>query len=319
MIDIYQTNELVRKVSLKSTKILVVTMAVLLMVYSVFNIWLQLAYDAYSGDLTILVPFGATFVIALLSLFTKKVDIFRLIGLYALILGFQRLYLRVVMMDWDENVLDTIFSLIFIGLALNLMLTGISFTIGKVIRRSSMMITSLAMIVFELFTSELAINLEDDPDADIVFLLIFYKVCLIGMYLCIIGMMDSEIVRNSTKDAKYAVIMDKFRNEHQYDRGAGISSDVANALTDYSSPLWEPGPGGPVVAQLSFVIKGYSTEPHVIVQRWKDDDRLFFTMYDKPGSILLGNRCAVDKVIVNEDTIHMVGKDGTDAVLWVRD
>jgi len=312
-------SEFFRKLSLKSTRILVVLMALLLMAFSAINIWMQVEYDIYAGDLIILIPFCATFAIALISLFTRRIDVFRLIGVYALMLGFQRVYINVVTVDWNNGeILELLFGLIFIGLGLNLMLTGVSFTIGKVIRRTSMMITSIALVVFELFKFEIVSYIEYD-EQDLMTAYILYKVCLIGMYLCIIGMMDSEDVRGSIKDARYANTLNTFRNERQHDKGTSVTRDVAQALTDYSSPLWKPGPGGPVEAELPFVIKGYSTNSNVVVQRWKGDDRLFFTIHEDPGSILFANRFAVDRIELQENRIHMIGKGGIDAVLWVRD
>lgn len=318
MTDIYRLGKSYKKISDGFTRVLTVVMAILLMVYSAFNIWLQLEYDAYAGDLVILIPLGLSFVIALLSLFIKRIDAIRLVGVYALILGFHRFYLRVLTTDWDADPVGSLISILFILLALRLMFSGISFARGKVVKRRSMMITTMIMVVIELVTSEIAGNFADIYP-ELIYPLVFYKLCLVSMYVCLIGLLDSELIRDSTKDAKYANAINAFRNEHRYDQGAAITSEEANALTDYSSHLWKPGPGGPVESELNFVVRGYSTQSYVVVQRWRGDDRLFFTVHGKPGSILFGNRFAVDRIDREKGAVHLIGKDGTDAVLWVRD
>lgn len=302
------------KLSRYSTKILIKAMAVCMMVYSVANIYMQLNYNLYGGDF-IAIAYGITLIVSVIALFTRKVDVFRLVGIFALMLAFQRFYAKLVVFSWDDSDFTIVVNLIFMGMAVNMMITGVSFLIGKVIRRTSMMVSSTIMAVYEFFLLEYFMIPYGITEPWIYYAAML---CLIGMYLCIIGLMDVDSIRYSTKIAKYSKSLESFRNEHQYDRGSAISHEAARALVDSRSPLWKPGKGGPVEAELHFVIEGYSTNANVTVQKWYNDDRLFFTIHDQPGSILFANRFAVDTIQMLDNKVRLVGKDGTDAILWVR-
>ena len=315
MIDTYGLTEFIRKLSVHSTKVLVIAMALFMLVYSVACIFLQLDSDMFGGDL-IIVAFAITTVMSVLTIFTKKIDVFRLVGLFALMLAIQRFYVKFIGFSWDNNTYTVLFDLYFMGLAINLMVTGISFTFGKVIRRSSMMITSILMAIYEFIVLEFFSAPPTVGEAGFYYA---YLICLIGMYLCIAGLMDVDLIRNSTRNARYSRSLEAFRNEYQYDRGSAVTHEVARALVDRSSPLWKPGTGEPVEAEMRFVIEGFSTVTYVIVQKWYGDDRLFFTVHDSPGSILFANRFAVDGIRLTDRKLTLVGKDGTNATIWVRD
>ncbi len=315
MVDTYDMTELLRNLSIRSTKVLMFALTLFMMAYSVLSIILQLEYNMYGGDLIILV-FGATLVVSVIALLTKKLDTFRVVGLFALLLAVQRFYVKFINFSWDDSTFTVLFNLYFMGLAVNLMITGTSFMFGKVIRRTSMMITSILMAMYEFMVMEF---LSQPPSADGANIYYACLTCLTAMYLCIAGLMDVDVIRNSTRTARYSKALESFRNEYQYDRGSAVSHEVARALVDRTSPLWRPGPGGPVEAELRFVIEGFSTVTYVIVQKWYGDDRLFFTIHDTPGSILYANRFAVDAIMLRDRKLTLVGKDGTNATIWVRD
>lgn len=315
MINGEDVSKFLLMLSRHSTKILSKAMALLMLFYSVTSIYLQLNYNLYGGDL-IVIAFGATTILALITLFTKKVDVFRLVGIFAMMLAIQRFYVKFAAFSWDTSDFVIVVNIIFMGMAANMGITGASFLVGKVIRRTSMMISSTTMALYEFFCLE---YLPHPVVIDEAWIYTACMLCLIGMYLCIIGLMDMDSVRFSTKIAKYSKILESYRNEHQYDRGAAVSHQVARALVDRKSPLWKPGKGGPVEAEMHFVLEGYSTKAKVTVQKWYDDNRLFFTVQDEPGSILFAKRFAVDTIQMMDNKVRLVGKDGTDATLWVRD
>jgi len=216
MIDTYGLTELLRKLSTHSTKVLIIAMALFMLVYSVSCIFLQLDSDLFGGDL-IIVAFVITVAMSVLTIFTKKIDVFRLVGLFALMLAIQRFYVKFMGFSWDNNTYTVLFDLYFMGLAINLMVTGVSFTFGKVIRRNSMMITSILMAIYEFIVLEFFSAPPTVGEAGFYYA---YLICLIGMYLCIAGLMDMDLIRNSTRDARYSKSLEAFRNEYQYDRGS---------------------------------------------------------------------------------------------------
>ena len=72
-------------------------------------------------------------------------NLVRTIGLYALSLGFTRLIMRYEQMDFSD-LASTLILLIPFLLAANLMYTGSSFSLGRVIRRTSMMPSDVCII-----------------------------------------------------------------------------------------------------------------------------------------------------------------------------
>lgn len=74
---------------------------------------------------------------SLVLLFCVKKDLIRCIGTYALSLGLSRILLRYGFIDWG-NPLTVILGILIIIIPANLCYTGISFTLGNVIRRTSM-------------------------------------------------------------------------------------------------------------------------------------------------------------------------------------
>ncbi len=250
------------------------------------------------------------FVLGLLIVIIVRKDMVRTIGLYALALGSSRLLIRIENFDTDGTV-ALVVNVLLILLALNLIITGISFSLGRVIRRMSMLITTSALLIINLiftFVSSFWILLSDETNPiDAGKILIE---CL--MYMALLIMLDSKQIRMGTSDGRHVKHLDNIRRSYRMDEDIHITPEVAHALFTRSGDMWKRVDDGFVEKELVFEAGGRSIDSYVLVQKWVGTDDLRFTVSSGPDSILFANRFEVNQIYIDGEFIQIFGKNGTD-------
>ena len=251
---------------------------------------------------------------ALILLLYKK-DLVRLTGIYAITLGSSRIITRYLALTSDSGTVVIVASAALMLLAANLIFTGISFTRGNVIRRTSMIITAgllAATNMIVLTVLSLLGFFEEDPSGILGYLLNFF------MYMILVGMLDMEVVRMNTSDGKHATHLDRIRCSYTLDSDSTISPEVSEQLLSRSGPMWREVNDGIVQSEMVFGIKGRFLNSTVTAQIWKGKEQMYLTVTQKNGSVIYANRIKVDEIVRSEDRLCFYGRDGARFYLVIQ-
>ena len=242
----------------------------------------------------------------------------RCIGFYALSLGSSRLLIRISSLDF-ENPVSLIITLVFIGMAANLCYTGVSFTRGNVIRRSSMIITSSLLAFFNLILFSFGPTIQNY--LDIKFLTYDQEVYMVNflMYLVLLLLLDSVQIRSGSQDVQHAVCMDEIRGSYRYEKMATINRQDASCLLTRSGDRWRSIDDGFVKSEMVFEITGLSFNTSVIAQVWEGSDDLHLTIFPGSGSVVTANRLKVESMKESEGKLHFYGRTGADFSLIIKE
>ncbi|MBR4226252.1 MAG: hypothetical protein IKR86_05690 [Candidatus Methanomethylophilaceae archaeon] len=258
----------------------------------------------YAGYVTMVLGGSA---VAVLSL----KDRIRMIGAYALTLGFSRLFLRLEDMFSTTEPVIIIIELMFVTLAVNFIRVGYHFARGNVVSRTSLIVsasilasTDLLLMVADQYASEILSYLPFSLDP------YFYLVNFL-MYVAIVALLDTKIVRENTVLARYARVLDRVRSAHSLDEVSYISEDAARGLLERTGPLWRSIDDRIVQSEMVFDIVSGETRSTAVAQIWKGREPLFMTVVHEGDSVLNANRFRIDEVFESEGMLFGRGKDGT--------
>ena len=270
-------------------------------------------YGVYTGirDGQVILYYVSNVILAVggsLIILLCKTDLVRLTGIYAITLGSSRLITRYLALTGDDvGTMTIVMSAGTMLLAANLVYTGISFSFGNVIRRTSMIITAgllaTANIVLMTILSVLG-AFEEDPSGLIEYLLNFF------MYMILVGMLDMEAIRMNTSDGKHATHLDRIRCSYMLDTDSSITPEVSEQLLSRSGPMWRDVNDDVVQSEMVFNIKGRFLNSTVTAQIWKGQEQLFLTITKDNGSVIHANRVKVDDIVRKDDRLCFYGKDG---------
>ena len=243
-------------------------------------------------------------------------DLVRTIGLYALTLGLTRALIRYDQLMQDYSLTNLLIRLPMMLLALNLMYTGVSFMGGRVIRRMSMMATTLIMagvnmtlIMFVMLSGE-EIGIQVDLP------MLFIEAV---MYMALIALLDSDQIRYGTSDGKHIRHLDRIRASYRIDKDSHISTAAADCLLKREGSLWKNIDDDVVKKEMTFTVSGRSIDSTIIAQIWKGHEQMYLSVVQKEGTIVYANRMKIDAIESDGKTISFYGKDGSDFRFLIED
>lgn len=290
-----------------------VTMGILLLSYGGYLLYKDIYASAEPTWLIITAHVIMT-VSGLFIIIVGRRDLIRCIGLYAVSLGLSRFALRLDILDFTD-MLPAAINCVMIILALNLMYTGLSFCMGRVIRRLSMSITSIILAMIDLImlvTDGTQSILPFTPYIDTT-----TRMAECVMYLVLLILLDTEYIRYGTSEGRIITHLTRIRENYRMDDDAHINPIVADNLICLDGSLWIRNNEGPVDREMTFTISGQTMEANVTAQIWRGHDCVYLTISSNPGSIIHANRIKVDVIRREGDVLHMYGKDGTDFIVGI--
>ena len=302
-----------RRIMRKVPTVMCMAMGLLMIAYGLIRVYLIDGFDVIDSKFVtnVIMIAGGIF----LTIYWRR-SLIRAIGIYAISLGLSRIAIFYDQIQ-NGNLVTVIPCCILILIAVNLVLTGISFAMGKAVKRKAMMCTTLLMLGFNLvYLTTLVVVAGGIIDLSPT----FYVNNIFGaaMYVVLFYLLDSEEVRYGTYDGRHVRYMDRVRNSNRLDHITWIPKDAAEALLDPGNSLWKPLSSGPADAEFAFLIGGKSITAHVIVQIWQNDPRIHFTVHAEQGSIITANRFSADVISREDDQLRIISKDGRDITLKIR-
>lgn len=288
--------------------VLGVAMGIVLIAQGAHNLLNMQSTDTYPA--IICLACTIMFVGGLLSIvFSAKKDLIRCIGFYALSLGLSRILIRYHGMA-DASTMSLALGWIFIIVSANLCYTGAWFTLGNVIRRTSMLLTSTLLTVVNLIIVIFGHALESALEIQILTNDPSYYMINFIMYLVLILLLDSEQIRYGTSQGKHVRHMDRIRSSYVLDKDSIVNRDVARCLLERDGPLWEHVGDGFVESEMTFKISGRTTDSCILAQIWGDTGRLYLTIMSQDGSIINANRLPIDVITEKNGRLHFYGTTG---------
>lgn len=301
--------------ALKAFKILPyalgIAMGILLLTYGGYLLYKDVYVSIEPSSLIVIAHIIMT-ISGLFIIIVGRRDLIRCIGLYAVSLGLSRFALRLDILDFDDMVPAAI-NCVMILLAINLMYTGASFCMGRVIRRLSMSITSIILAMIDLLMLVTDGSQSVLPFTPYIDTNTRFVECI--MYLVLLILLDTEFIRYGTSEGRIVTHLTRIRENYRMDDDAHINPIVAENLLNRDGNLWIRNNDGPVEREMTFTITGNTMEANVTAQIWKGHDGIYLTISSNPGSIIHANRIKVDVVRREGNVLHMYGKDGTDFIV----
>ena len=235
----------------------------------------------------------------------------KMIGAYAISLGASRFLLRIEDICSTDDVRIIFIELIFVVLAVNLVRIGLQFAKGNVVSRTSLILTSsilastdiLLMVIGQYdWIYEGILPFDTDP---YLYLLNFF------MYVAMVALLDTEIIRENTEMAIHAKILDRIRHAYTLERNACISDNVARELINRSGPDWKEINDEKVQSEMTFDIEWEESGSTAVAQIWKGKEPLFVTVMSRGDSIFNARRFSIDRLYESNGRLYGYGKDGT--------
>lgn len=304
----------------RSTPVLTKVMGVMLIYYSTLTFYSSYVVNEGNVGWNIYLSVVLMMIFATLILVDLKNHINRAIGFYALAIATNRILKYIEYLDPPSGAIF-VFSLVMIGIAINLCITGISFIKstargrgGMVAATSIMLILTVCSLLYVMKNGYLDIPplsiqdvIEYIPDT----------LALIVLYIMLICMLSTETIRMSSKDERNNRIMNMIRLTDACGSTAHIArSDavvLSNAFTDRSA--WKRySDHGPVESEFKFrIIHDIDDYSYVTVQKWKTAETLYFTISDHDeGSVLNAYRFHSNQIKIIDDgyTLVMFNDEG---------
>lgn len=298
----------------RSTPLMTKVMGVMLIYYSTLTFYSVFTVNEGHVGWNVSLSVILMMVFATLILVDINNHINRAIGFYAMAIATNRILRYCEYLNPPSGIVF-VFSLVMIGMSINLAITGISFVGSTARGRGSMIATTTIMLILTAgslmyvmkngildlppFTVQDVI--EKTPDT----------LALIVMYVLLICMLSTETIRMSSKDEKNNRVMNMIRLTDACGSTSHISRTdalvLSKAFTDRSTWI-KYNDHGPVESEFKFrLIHDIDDYSYVTVQKWKDSERLFFTITDHDkGSILNAYRFYSDQMEVIEDGSTLV-------------
>lgn len=313
----------------RSTPALTKVMGVMLIYYATMTFYS--AYTIKEGNVGWNDSLSVIFlmIFATLILVDLKSHINRAIGLYAFAIATNRILKYGEYLNPPQGIVF-VFSLVMIGMAVNLLITGMSFINSTARGRGSMIATTTIMLTLTagslLYTMKNGffgmppLSIEDvihyTPDT----------LALIVLYIMLLCMLSTDTIRKSSKGEKNNRVMNMIRLTDACGSTSYITrSDavtLSNAFSDRSAWM-KYNDHGPVESEFKFrIIHDIDDYSYVTVQKWKGSERLYFTISDHDkGSILNAYRFYSDQIKILDEgkTLVMFNNDGMITRMSIND
>ena len=238
------------------------------------------------------------------------IDRIKMTGAYAVSLGLSRTLLRIYDLSDMSEILLIIVEIVFLLLSMNLIRIGFYFVRGLVVSRGTLMLTASIMlatdiliIVIDQYSEEYLELLQIDIDA-------YYYMLNALMYLALIGLLDTKLIRENTELAQQAKVLDRFRAAYTLDDKSNITREAAGCLLERSGPLWRDIDDGTVRSEMAFTITSKDSRSDAVAQIWEGLDPIYFTVIHEGDSVLNANRFRIDKIVESDGILYGYGKDG---------
>lgn len=314
---------LIRFVSSRSVPAISKFMGMILLIYAAWSLYNFSAREVSDSKLTVLIGALIIVVCGTLILLDFSFNINRSIGLYAVAIGGNRFFKfsNYLVMDGDTELITAvifIFSIVMMGVSLNLCYSGYIFLRGETRGRTSMTFSASFMVVV---TFAIMIVLTQTMGVPITTVITIHPeyVIMIAMYLILICMLGTETVRLSCRDEHYLSILNGIRKIHASSDQAYIYRGQAKVLSEAfrNRDEWmRMDDDGPVEAEYSFELYNRADDrSYVTVQKWKGEDELYFTISDhNSGSLFNAYRFACTDIVPEGpsdaiDKLTLYGKD----------
>ncbi len=310
----------------KMTPLISRSMGIIILIYAVLAYYSRCKTMGVNDAVVPYLSLFASTVFAILILIDQSNNVNRAVGLYAMAIGIDRI------VKWTDSLnpphgIVFVFAIVMIGFCVNLIVTGFFFLRGYVRCRPGMMFGTCvlfflngAWILFMMFNLEIpfeTIALEY-PDT----------IVLLFIYALLIYMLNTEQIRKSSDEERYDSVLSSIRKITACEEGSLITKQTADVLSKAfdNRSEWKKIENGPAECEYDFtIIHTVGDYSYVTVQKWKDNDNLFFTVSDhKEGTIIDAYRFNVDVIDESVDDtgrrfISMYNKDGLFIRLMVRE
>lgn len=310
----------------KMTKII----ALMLIVNAVVSLYYHLLEHALSpGSISITLVVAVIFQIILgtLILIDFSNNFYRAIGLYAMSVSVNRISSNLPSLGEFRGI-GFVFSLVMLVLAINLMVTGISYMRGRSRGRFGMMFSSAIMLALTLVEVYEDATMYNIPVGDL-FTTYLTSWIMCGLYIILFIMVGSEKARSSLPMTIDLNVFSKVRRLGANEPSTYITRREARELVkafDDRSGWTDVTDGGPVEKEIRCTLYNYLVEEtSMIVQKWRGSDKMYISISEpSDGSMLNAYRLSVDSIspdgsIDTCETISMYGERGSAYRLKVKD
>lgn len=309
----------------KMTKIV----AMMLILNAVLSEYVYLLNSIDAGEdlsVTFMIGIVLQIVLGTMILIDFSNNFSRAIGLYAISVAINRIISN--LSDFaDPRGISFAYAFIMMIIALNMMYTGFLFVRGRT-RSRGMMFSSILML--GLTMGEIYIDAESYGVPPEEILTTYPSMCVACvMYFLLFIMVGSERVRDSMPMAKNMRTFSAIRRIEASGPTTYTTRRYARTILkafDDRSDWIAITDGGPVECEFRCVLYNHLfEETEMILQKWKDHDRIFITIPgSSTGSMLNAFMTSIDSVTTNGpidtcDTIVMYGDHGSEYMLKVRD
>ncbi len=237
----------------------------------------------------------------LFIIFDPKRNLMRSVGFYALSLGIARIIASFPMLGSPSD-LPFIVAIVMVVMGANLVYSGYSYLQDVSRGRFGMTLGSaaLALIMAAALVSYVVAGDELEIDVTDIIVTVVYLI----QYLLILVIMDSDEFRFSSWEEKSVRKMDDMRVMYTLTPGMYIPREDAKAIKhmfDDRSSWSEVDDGGPVECEKRLRLAEDKVTAVMIMQKWKDSDRIYFTVStNDDGTILQANRFSVTDAVADD-------------------
>ena len=226
-------------------------------------------------------------------IFDRRRTVLKAVGTSAIAIAIGKLPNIIDYMTIEERGAGIISSAMFIIgivlliLACNLFYTGIRYYTGICRGYFWHMISIAALILLDAYTAMISVtNAIHSGDAVAALQLLSIYMPIMIVYLFYIYLLNNDTIRDSTQ---LEIVRNRLTNLHE-----SVTTDSAYICRSDAGLLIE-GPGswpasepyGPVVSELRMTLFQDGMGRICVVQKWLDDDRLFFTVTDKADGTVI--------------------------------
>lgn len=247
------------------------------------------------------------------------IDRIKMTGAYAMSLGLSRSLLRIYDLTDMSDVVLIIVEMAFLLLALNLVRIGFYFVRGLVVSRGTLILTASIMLATDI----LIIAVDQYTEENLSFLPIdidsYYYMLNALMYLALIGLLDTKLIRENTELAQQAKVLDRFRAAYTFEEKSSITTEAAGCLLERSGPLWRDVGDGTVRSEMAFTITGKDSKSDAVAQIWEGLDPIYFTVIHEGDSVFNANRFRIDEIVESDGILYGYGKDGARFKIAIKD
>lgn len=240
-------------------------------------------------------------VMGLCIIFDPKKNLLRAVGFYAFALGFSRLLASFPYIGNPSPVMFIV-GLVFIGMACNLMISGINYLNDTSRSRNGMTRTAALLALLQIgimvyYIKVEGIILDFDTMAEDVFPYVISTL----QYVTLLVIMDTEELRFGSHLEKSNTRIESIRTTYALDMDMMIpqaDADILLHMFDDRSSWTEITDGGPAECEKRLKIVDRRVPSVMILQKWRDSDKIHVTVVnDDTGTMITANRFSVTDVL----------------------